>query len=296
MSASAIESATPGRGASSAGLDWGLIGRQIAGILRLEIRRNLFSRRSFALYFLAFAPVGLFVIWALVARRAIGRQDFFVGSPAEAVAEFFAVIFAAYLGTMIFLSALITFMSLFRSEILERSLHYYFLTPVRRWVLVAGKYCSALISSCVVFTVSTTALFILMSLPWGFGEASRYLFQGPGLGLMLTYIGIAILGCIGYGAVFLLVGLFFRNAIIPAAFIWGWEAINFVLPPLLQKISVIHYLTSLFPIPLPTGPFAVITNPTSPWVSVPGLVVFTILVLTFAGWRAGRMEISYGGD
>ena len=274
-----------------ADLDWGLIIRQILGILRLELRRNLFSRRAFALYFLAFAPVALFLVWAVSPATS-----YFAG-PTESVAKLFAPFFVLYLRTVIFLSALITFMSLYRSEILEKSLHYYYLTPVRRWVLVAGKYFSALASSCAVFAVSTSALFLLTCLPWGPGEASRYVFQGPGFGNLTAYVGIALLGCVGYGAVFLLVGLFFRNAIIPAAFIWGWEAINFVLPPMLKKVSVIYYLRSLYPIPLPEGFVEVmVAKPVSPWLSVPGLMIFTVLVLTFAGWRARHMEINYGGD
>ncbi len=273
------------------GLDWGLIRRQIAGILRLELRNNLISRRSFALYFLAFAPVALFMVWTIspATRHFEG--------PAQAIAQVFAPVFVGYLRTVIFLTALITFMSLYRSEILERSLHYYYLTPVRRWVLVVGKYCSALLSTFVVFTVSTTALFVLTCIPWGPGATARYIFDGPGLGNLAAYVGIAILGCIGYGAVFLLVGLFFKNAIVPAAAIWGWEGINFVLPPLLKKVSVIYYLRSLYPIPLPEGFIeTMVSEPTSPWISVPGLMIFTALVLTFAGWRARHMEINYGGE
>ena len=292
MSSVATEPSAPlAAGEDSPGLDWGLIGRQITGILRLELRRNLFSKRSFALYFLAFVPVALFMIWTV--SPATRHFD----GPSQAVAQLFAPVFVGYLRTVIFLSALITFMSLYRSEILERSLHYYYLTPVRRWVLVAGKYFSALISSCAVFAVSTTALFVLTCLPWGPSETSRYILQGPGLGNLLAYVGISLLGCVGYGAVFLLVGLFFKNAIIPAALIWGWEAINFLLPPLLKKFSVIFYLRSLYPIPLPEGFIeVVVSQPISPWISVPGLLIFTALVLAFAGWRARHMEISYGGE
>ena len=76
-------------------------------------------------------------------------------------------------------------------------------------------------------------------------ESSRFFFDGPGLGQLLTYAGITILACIGYGAFFLVVGLFFRNPIIPAIVLYGWEWLNFLLPPLLKKISVIHYLNSL---------------------------------------------------
>ncbi len=281
---------------SPRGIDWSLVLRQITGIMRLELRRNLFSRRAFALYFLAFSPLPFFMLWAIMARREITYHEFDIEGPAQAVAGPFTFTFVLYVGSMLFLSALITFMSPYRTEILERSLHYYYLTPVRRWVLVVGKYCSALIASCTVFAVATAALFFLTCIPWGFGEMNRYLFSGPGLGNLVAYLGIAVLGCVGYGAVFLLVGLFFRNAIAPAALIWGWEAINFLLPPLLQKISVIHYLKALFPIPPSETFVAVITNPTSPWISVPGLLIFTALVLAFAGWRARHMEISYGGE
>ena len=275
---------------ATSGLNWGLIRRQITGILRLELRRNLFSRRAFFLYFLAFAPVALFMLWAVS-----GMSRHFDG-PAQAVAQIFAPVFVGYLRTVIFLGSLITFMSLYRAEVLERSLHYYYLTPVRRWVLVAGKYFSALISTIAVFTVSISALFLLICIPWGPSAASRYIFDGPGLGNLSAYLGISILASIGYGAVFLLVGLFFRNGIVPAFLIWSWEAINFMLPPLLKKLSVIYYLQSLHPIPLPEGFIEVIAKPVSPWFSVPGLLLFTVLVLTFAGWRARHMEINYGGE
>jgi hypothetical protein len=49
---------------------------------------------------------------------------------------------------------------------------------------------------------------------------------------------------------------------IPAAAILGWEWINFLLPPALKKISVIHYLQSLCPVPVPHGPFALPAEPT----------------------------------
>ena len=37
------------------------------------------------------------------------------------------------------------FSNLFRGEMLEKTLHYYFLTPMRREMLVAGKYLAGLI-------------------------------------------------------------------------------------------------------------------------------------------------------
>ena len=81
---------------------------------------------------------------------------------------------------------------------------------------------------------------LLLYVPHFPSESARFFFDGPGLGQLLTYAGITILACIGYGAFFLVVGLFFRNPIIPALVLYGWEWLNFLLPPLLKKISVIH--------------------------------------------------------
>ena len=44
--------------------------------------------------------------------------------------------------------------------------------------------------------------------------------------------------------------------------LYGWEWLNFLLPPLLKKVSVIHYLNSLVPVPISEGPFAVVAEPT----------------------------------
>ena len=58
---------------------------------------------------------------------------------------------------------------------------------------------------------------------------------------------VAALACVGYGAVFLMCGLFFRNPMIPAAVVMVWENLNPFLPTVLKKISVIFYLKNLCP-------------------------------------------------
>jgi len=55
-------------------------------------------------------------------------------------------------------------------------------------------------------------------------------------------------------------------------------------------------LNSLVPVPISEGPFAVIVEPTPAYISVPGLLIVTALVLIAAGTRIRRMEISYGSD
>ncbi|MDH3285155.1 MAG: hypothetical protein OEQ13_10475, partial [Acidobacteriota bacterium] len=106
----------------------------------------------------------------------------------------------------------------------------------------------------------------------------------------------AVLGCVGYGALFALIGLLFKNPIVPALVIWLYELINYLLPPLIKKVSVIYYLESLRPLQLGTGGFAIVGQPTSPWVSVPGILAVTVVLLALAAWRLRRLEIDYSSE
>jgi hypothetical protein len=152
-----------------------------------------------------------------------------------------------------------------------------------------------LVAAIVIFSITTIGSLFFLYVA-GFPSSLTHLTQGGGVKYALIYLGITVLACIGYGAFFLLVGLFFRNPIIPALMLYGWEWINFLLPPLLKKISVIHYLRSLDPVPMDEGPFAVLVEPTPAWISIPSLLFVTAVVLAFACWRIRKMEISYGGE
>lgn len=270
---------------------WALWTRQTAAILSLEIRKNFLSRRAFLLYFIAFAPLVLLSLLALFPPPTEELTNF------GELSQVYAAIYGGLiLRTLVFFGCAWVFMNLFRGEVVDRSLHYYFLAPVRREVLVVGKYLSGLIATIVLFSITTVGSMLIFYF-WRFPtESTRYFFDGAGFSQMMSYLGVTILACIGYGAVFLLVGLRFRNPIIPAGVLYGWEWINFLLPPFLKKISVIHYLTSLVPVPMSEGPFAVLVEPTPAWISVPSLVLFTTIVLFLASRHIRRMEISYAGD
>jgi len=267
---------------------------QILAILRLEVRKNFAGKRAIPVYLLAALPVLLFAAHAAGLgdgrRRCTGAEDFL------AYAGFFQVF---TLRLAIFFGCVAIFMNLFRGEVLEKSLHYYFLAPVRRDVLVAGKYLSGLLTCGFLFCLSTLLSFLIVS----FHVASvrnQDLFAGPALGHLSAYLGVTWLACLGYGAVFLVMGLFFRNPIIPAITILVWESITIFVPPLLKKFSVIFYLESLCPVKVPFGRggaiFAITADPTPAWIAIPGLLGLTALVIVLASLRIRRMEINYGTE
>jgi ABC-type transport system involved in multi-copper enzyme maturation permease subunit len=270
---------------------WDLWTRQTLAIMRLEIRKNFLSRRALLLYLIAVAPLVLLTVLALIPPDTDEMENF------NQFSQVYAAIYGGLiLRTLVFFGCAWVFMNLFRGEVVDRSLHYYFLSPVRREVLVVGKYLSGLIATITLFSITTIGSMSVLYFGIFPSESQEYFFGGAGAGQMLTYLGVTILACVGYGAVFLIVGLFFRNPIIPGLLLYGWEWINFLLPPLLKKISVIHYLQSLVPVRMSEGPFAVLVEPTPAWISVPSLLLFTAVVLFLASLHIRRMEISYAGE
>lgn len=79
----------------------------------------------------------------------------------------------------------------------------------------------------------------------------------------------------------------------PPLAVFGWESIHFLLPPLLKKASVIHYLQSLCPVPVSEGPFAMLADAPNPWFAVPGLLIFAALMIFVSAMKIRRMEITY---
>lgn len=273
------------------GTSWSLWTRQTLAILRLEIRKNFLSRRALLLYLIAAMPLGLVSMLTVFTPATEEMRNF------NLLGQVYAAIYGGLiLRTLVFFGCAWVFMNLFRGEVVDRSLHYYFLAPVRREVLVVGKYLSGLIATIVLFSITTVGSILILFFGLLPAESSRHFIGGSGANQLLAYLGVTILACIGYGAVFLIVGLFFRNPIIPGLILYGWEWINFLLPPGLKKVSVIHYLQSLVPVPMSEGPFAVLAEPTPAWISVPSLLLFTAVILVLAGLHIRRMEISYAGE
>lgn len=209
-----------------------------------------------------------------------------------------------FLRLAVFFGCLGIFMNLFRGEILDRSLHFYFLAPIRREVLMAGKFLAGLVATCAIFVTST--LLQTVAFVWHFPPSVRdvYLYHNHGLEHAAIYVGVTVLACVGYGAFFLVAGMLFRNPILPAAAILIWEAVNPFLPAVLKQFSVIYYLKSLCPVEIPSAPGTpallalLISNPdpVSVPVAVLGVVIVALVALYVSGVQVRRMEINYTSE
>ena len=220
-----------------------------------------------------------------------------------------AVMFAGvfqffFLRLAVFFGCLGIFMNLFRGEVLDKSLHFYFLSPIRRDVLMIGKFLAGLLATCTIFVISEllqTAAFF-----WHFNDRTLnlYIYQHHGLEHAAIYVGVTILACVGYGAFFLVAGMLFRNPIVPAAAALIWEGINPFLPAVLKQFSVIYYLKSLCPVEIPVSPgtpplFALLisnADPISPPLAIFGILAVASIALFVSSIQVRRMEINYASE
>lgn len=273
----------------SGGRAWGLWRRQVGGIVRLELGKVLFSRWSLIGWGLALLPVLL-----LAARTAI-ILVFDQEANATAVNEqlFAAVFQTLILRLCVFFGCLAIFINLFRGEMHQRTLHYYLLAPVRREVLAGGKFLGGWLGAALLFGGSVVATRSLLLLQ---GNMIRVASDGSWLWLTLAYLGVTLLACLCYGAVFTVIGILPINPIGPALFLFAWEWVNIFMPAALKPLSVVYWLEALFPVPLDLGPVAILSTPPSWPLALAVLVGASALLLGLAMRRARGLEISYGED
>jgi len=274
-------------------MPWGMWMRQTLAVARLESRRSFLQRRGW--WILAALPVVLTGTHSLVAMSGswLGGMCS-IGVDTRAYAAIFQFLILRF---CIFFGCAGIFTTCFRGETTEKTLHYYFLTPMRREVLAAGKYLAGEATALIFFAGGAALSYMLITLHFGAAHW-EHMFRGTGLYELTWYTVIAVLACLGYGAIFMAVGLWFKNPMIAVAVVMVWENLNPFLPSLLKKFSVIFYLKGLCPVDVPmSGSLSlieVLTNPTPAWIAIPGLLILTAVVLAMACFSVRRMEVSYG--
>jgi ABC-type transport system involved in multi-copper enzyme maturation permease subunit len=278
---------------------WRLFGSQISVLVRNEVRRNLFTRRRIWVYLLALIPVLLLGAHDIFHPVTVANCPAPCMDLAEDTLVLAGIIQLYYLRLGIFFACMGIFTWLFRGEMVERTLHYQFLVPVRREVLVVGKYLAGAVISILLFAAGVLACFCLIYAR--FGSAGRsYIFDGPGLAQLSSYLLVTALACIGYGAVFLALSLLFKNPIIPGAMLLGWEAVAPIFPSWAQRLSVTFYLKHLCPVKLPIdGPMAIFTivaEPVAPFIAVFGLLCLTVAILVLSCFLIRRLEVTYTAE
>jgi len=267
---------------------------QVAAVMRYELKRIVSFRGAAWLVLLAAWP-WVILLGHAVAQAVMGREC----SVSDDARVLGAVVHVYYIRIAVFFGCLGVFTRLFRGEMAQRTLHHFLLAPIRREVLLVGKFLGAAAGTALIFSVGVVGSFAIMFGHLG-GPGREFFFHGPGLSQLGAYLLATVLACLGYGAVFLVFGLAFRNPALPALLLFGWETFSSVFPAWLQRLTVTFYLKPLLPASLPSAGigalFSVIVEPVPAWLAVAGLCAFASLVVFLAALRVRRLEIDYASD
>jgi ABC-type transport system involved in multi-copper enzyme maturation permease subunit len=281
---------------------WQLWREQIYAVARIDLKRNFLSRRALWVYLMALAPVAIFGVGTLVRLKTHSQST--LGMDTHSFAATFQIF---YLRFVVFFGCAGVFLNLFHGEVLDKSLHFYFLAPLRREALLAGKYLSGLAAASVIFGLSVVLQFAALYSSYDSGTIEQFLFRSHGWEQLAAYLGVTILACAGYGSVFLFVGVLFRKALLPSIIVLVWETLSGYLPPTLQKVSVIYYLKSLCPVEVVTAAtphggggalsfFAFNPEPARVPTAILALLILSLALLVAASRRIRHMEIDYGTE
>ena len=269
--------------------------RSALRISNLSLGQMLWSRRTVFMAFIVGGPVVVaLILRALVAmdlmtaRGVIDGRSVTVDGPVI----FGLMIWGFYLRLAVPLLGMFYGTALIADEVEDKTITYLFTRPVSRGAVLIGKYLAYLGCTGLVVLPSVMLVFFLV-VPLLGGSI------GVGFPSLVKDLGLLAVGLAVYGAVFALVGAWFKRPLLTGlVFVFLWEPIVVVVPGYMKRFTVSYYLQGLVPHAMPQDgvvtsilailqAFDVMPSATT---SLFGLAVIMLSALALATWLVERRE------
>ena len=256
-------------------------------VFDLTLGQMLWSRRTVFLGVVAGTPV--LIAAGLRATVSLGWMQFDGGASGETLpltgpGIFGLMVWVFYLRFTVPVLGVSYGTSLIADEVEDRTITYLFTRPISRGAVLLGKYLAFLVSAAVVVLPSVLVTYFLVAPLLG-GSI------GQSFPALVTDLGLIALGLAVYGAVFALVGAWFRRPLLAGlVFVFGWEPVVSVIPGYMKHFTVSFYLQGLVPHAMPrdSGTTAIVAvlqafqAPMSTWSSVAWLCTIWVGTLVAA--------------
>ncbi len=216
---------------------------------------------------LGLAAAGRIILSYNLVPAALNASQVFAFLMSTAVIRFLVIFITLFYGT-----------ALISEEVEGKTLTYLFVRPIPKATIMLGKYLAlAWICSVLVIPVVVVSYLVLYLRP----DVTPLLQDLPTLGKDIAVVFLALLA---YGAFFSLLGAWLKHSIlIGLAYAFGWEGIVGLLPGFTRKLTITHYVQSVFPQNDTLGAIAMLIGDRSSLAeSVATLVLLTIFFLATA--------------
>ncbi len=250
-------------------------------VFDLSVGEMLWSRRT---VFMALV-VGLPVVVATVVRvlDVFGITALRVNGQAMGGTSLFGLmLWLLFLRFAVPVLAVFYGTALIADEVDDRTLTYLFTRPIARGSVLLGKYLAYLACTSLVVLPGVMLTYFLLTPMTQIGATFVSL---------LVDLGLLAAGLMTYGALFALVGAWFRRPLVVApAFVFGWESVVLLLPGSLKQLTVAYYLQGLVPHAMPAdgGLTALLQGLVTESPSTPAALAALAVTTIGALWLATR--------
>lgn len=282
--------------------------RQGLAMTRLALGNYLRSRHfgmSLALAILpvlaaaAFAGVLLFrsggAFTEPLELKGVGGGPAGTQSIAETLEWMRAAFAAGFLHFGLYFAALTFGNSITREESDEQTLHYLFLQPLPRWVMVLAKLAAFVAMAAPMFVFALFLVHLCALAPFG-GAGIKELFLGPTMLRFLQMALTAFVALVVFSALFGGLAAVFKKPIF-GLILYFWELMTGFapVPESVKQISLNYYLRELLPASAKqqTGVFATLTEGPSALTTILVLTLVPVIAMSLAIFLTHKRECIY---
>ncbi|MHA1307399.1 MAG: ABC transporter permease [Candidatus Heimdallarchaeota archaeon] len=245
------------------------------------------EKRTWLFNMIMFSPIiagPIIAIINMVNNGYMSTQEFF--------GYYSDIMFQGYIGIILPLFTMYVASMLFNDEKNNRSITYLTVRPIHKFELVLVKYLSYL-SLVPLFTILSSGLIYVSFAAFGYFEYFT---------MFLWYLLAAVISSAVYGAVFMAIGLLFKNPLwFGLAFVLIWEFVFASFSDLLGSLTVAYYIKSLIVYDVTGDPnFMVgntvfVINPAEPLVFslVFAMIIIISITLSWSLLNGDKFRIPY---
>lgn len=207
--------------------------KAIAVIFEITFSQTIKSKKTIFMIMLAFLPVFLTFYFRLAQPNHIVLPSFVLFHIMTFFLLFVSMLIALFYGT-----------SIIGDEIDNKTITYLFTRPIPKYVIAIGKFISYLVGVLLILIPPILISFLVILSDSRMAGDYSYT-----VNTFANQLGVIILALIVYGAIFMFFGSRLRHPVIAGMLLaFGWEKITLIVPGIIRKFSVVHYLISSFPI------------------------------------------------
>jgi ABC-2 type transport system permease protein len=239
--------------------------RDVRTIAFLTLDTLFWSKKTIFIALISAMILGLSVLGRLVLsyhwiRAPFTSAQVFGTLMSTAVVHFLVVLVTLFYGT-----------ALISDEVEGKTLTYLFVRPIPKSTVMFGKYMALVWISSVLVIPTIFLSYLVLYLRADLGPFWEDM---PVLG---KDIGLIFLALLAYGALFSILGAWLKHSLLFGLFYaFGWEGLISYLPGFTRKLTITHYVQSVFPHKDTAAALAMMIGERTPAVEA----VITLVLLT----------------